>query len=29
MIVTVYILICMKADCRLGFCAEPAMGEWN
>ena len=29
MIATVYILICMKADCRLGLCAESAMGEWN
>jgi hypothetical protein len=24
-----YILACMKADCSLGFCVEPAMGEGN
>jgi hypothetical protein len=29
MIATVYILICMNADCSLGFCVEPAMGEWK
>jgi hypothetical protein len=29
MIATVYILVCMKADRRLGLCVEPAIGEWN